>query len=171
VAWIKLVKAWRGTLRWDDVQKISPSELRYSGNRLTAILRVTKTTGPTKRVQELPLCISEFPYIPSPFWLKIGFDLLREGADFRRDAKEAGGRKTLLSPDFFFSDAGLPSRQCRQDKPTQAKGSLRCQMTLSESGWCLAEVVEIHLTNYVKLRSFLGSRHLCHNVSLFSFGK
>ena len=112
VAWIKLVKAWRGTLRWDDVQKISPSELRYSGNRLTAILRVTKTTGPTKRVQELPLCISEFPYIPSPFWLKTGFDLLREGADFRRDAKEAGGRKTLLSPDFFFRCR--PSKQAVQ---------------------------------------------------------
>ena len=90
---------------------------------------------------------------------------------FPERCKGGGGKKNTFKSRFFFSDAGLPSRQCRQDKPTQAKGSLRCQMTLSESGWCLAEVVEIHLTNYVKLRSFLGSRHLCHNVSLFSFGK
>lgn len=116
VAWIKLVKSW-GTLRWDDVQKISPSELRYSGNRLTAILRVTKTTGPTKRVQELPLCISEFAYIASPFWLKTGFDLLKEGADFRRDyllpkltADLGGFRKVMAS----YSDVVSYSARLRK---------------------------------------------------------
>ena len=38
-----------------------------------------------------------------------------------------------------------------QDKPTQAKGSLRGQMTCSESGWCLAEAVDVSLGDHVKV--------------------
>ena len=38
-----------------------------------------------------------------------------------------------------------------QDKPTQAKGSLRGQMTGSESGWCLAEAVDVSLGDHVKV--------------------
>eukprot|EP00435_Cladocopium_sp_Y103_P029863 s1293_g7.t1 len=53
VAWIKLFKLW-GCLRWDDIQKINPKELKYYAGRMTTILRTTKTAGPTKRVHELP---------------------------------------------------------------------------------------------------------------------
>eukprot|EP00435_Cladocopium_sp_Y103_P048249 s2858_g14.t1 len=84
VAWVKLVKLW-GCLRWDDIQKINPRELKYYSGRMTTILRTTKTTGATKRVQELPLCVAEHAYISSPFWLKTGFDLLRQHAKFDRD--------------------------------------------------------------------------------------
>ena len=84
VAWVKLVKLW-GSLRWDDIQKINPKELKYYGGRMTTMLRTTKTTGPTKRVQELPVCISEHAYISSPFWLKTGFDLIKQNATFERD--------------------------------------------------------------------------------------
>eukprot|EP00435_Cladocopium_sp_Y103_P068303 s951_g31.t1 len=84
VSWVKLVKLW-GSLRWDDVQKIVPKELKYFGGRMTTILRTTKTTGPTKRVQELPVCISEHAFISSPFWLKTGFDLVKKHAAFARD--------------------------------------------------------------------------------------
>ena len=56
VAWVKLVKLW-ATLRWDDVQKIIPKEFKFYGGRMTTILRTTKTTGPSKRVQELPVCV------------------------------------------------------------------------------------------------------------------
>ena len=84
VAWVKLVKLW-GSLRWDDIQKINPKELKYYGGRMTTMLRTTKTTGPTKRVQELPVCISEHAYISSPFWLKTGFDLIKQHATFERD--------------------------------------------------------------------------------------
>ena len=84
VAWIKLVKLW-ATLRWDDIQKIVPKELKFYGGRMTTILRSTKTTGPSKRVQELPVCVSEHAYISSPFWLKTGFDLFKKHAPFERD--------------------------------------------------------------------------------------
>lgn len=84
IAWIKLVKLW-AALRWDDVQKINPKDLKYYAGRMTTILRVTKTTGPTKRVQELPVCVSEHAYVTSPFWLKTGFDLFKKEATFDRD--------------------------------------------------------------------------------------
>ena len=38
-----------------------------------------------------------------------------------------------------------------QDKPTQAKGSLRGQMTCSEPGWCLAEAVDVSLGDHVNV--------------------
>ena len=84
VAWIKLVKIW-GSLRWDDLQKINSRELKYYSGRMTTIFRITKTTGPSKRVQELPVCISECAYVSSPFWLKTGFDLIKQHASFERD--------------------------------------------------------------------------------------
>ena len=64
-AWVKLLKLW-GCLRYDDLQRISPSELKYTLGRLSTILRVTKTSGPTKRVQELPVVITEEAYLNRP---------------------------------------------------------------------------------------------------------
>ena len=84
VAWIKLVKLW-ASLRWDDVQRIVPKELKYYGGRMTTVLRSSKTTGPTKRAQELPVCVSEHAYIANTLWLKTGFDLLKKFAPFERD--------------------------------------------------------------------------------------
>ena len=52
---------------------------------MTTILRTTKTTGPSKRVQELPVCVSEHAFISNPLWLKTGFDLIRKHAPFERD--------------------------------------------------------------------------------------
>ena len=127
VAWVKLVKAW-GTLRWDDVQRIAPSDLRYFGNRLTALLKVTKTTGPTKRVQELPLCVSEFAYVATPFWLKTGFDLLKEGADFQRDyllpkltADLGGFRKAMASYNDVVTYSAMLRKTLRRHGTTQVQ--------------------------------------------------
>ena len=103
VAWIKLVKLW-ASLRWDDVQRIVPKELKYYGGRMTTILRSTKTTGPSKRVQELPVCVSENAYIARALWLKTGFDLLKKHAPFERDylmpklnVEWSGFRKVMAS--------------------------------------------------------------------------
>ena len=84
LAWAKLIKIW-GALRFDDLQKIHPANLSMHGGRLTTTLRITKTSGPGKRVQELPVCISEHAYIWDGSWLKQGFELLREAANFDRD--------------------------------------------------------------------------------------
>ena len=84
IAWTKLIKVWGG-LRFDDMQKINPENLSMVGGRMTTTLRVTKTSGPGKRVQELPVCVSEYAYIWDATWLKMGFDILKEQADFERD--------------------------------------------------------------------------------------
>lgn len=84
LAWVKLLKIW-GSLRYDDLQKINPGELSLSGGRLTTVLRVTKTSGPGRRIQEMPVCISEHAYIWDGTWLATGFGLLKENADFERD--------------------------------------------------------------------------------------
>ena len=65
LAWTRLIKIW-GALRYDDMQKIRPAELHLTQGRLTTTLRVTKTSGPGKRVQELPVCISERAYVWDP---------------------------------------------------------------------------------------------------------
>ena len=84
LAWAKLLKIWGG-LRYDDLQKIKPSALTMTAGRLTTILRTTKTSGPGKRVQELPVCISETAYVWDRDWAKVGFDLLKKYAVFDRD--------------------------------------------------------------------------------------
>eukprot|EP00435_Cladocopium_sp_Y103_P074536 s47_g49.t1 len=84
MAWVKLLKIW-GSLRYDDMQKIKPAELHLTGGRLTTMLRVTKTSGPGKRVQELPVCISESAFVWNSEWLQQGFHLLKTYADFERD--------------------------------------------------------------------------------------
>eukprot|EP00435_Cladocopium_sp_Y103_P056842 s1981_g19.t1 len=84
MAWVKLLKIW-GALRYDDLQKINPAQLHLTGGRLTTTLRVTKTSGPGKRVQELPVCISEYAYAWDPAWIEQGFHLLKTHASFERD--------------------------------------------------------------------------------------
>ena len=83
-AWIKLVKVW-ASLSWSDVQAILPQELCLIEGRLTTILRRTKTSGPNRQVQELPVCVSERAYFAKPAWIKTGFDLLQFHVRYKRD--------------------------------------------------------------------------------------
>ena len=54
-AWAKLLKVW-GLLRWSDLQAIIPAELALVEGRLVTTLRRTKTSGPNRRVRDLPPC-------------------------------------------------------------------------------------------------------------------
>ena len=53
--------------------------------RLTTVLRRTKTSGPSRRIKELPVAISEHAYFLRSAWLGVGFDLLRTHANYKRD--------------------------------------------------------------------------------------
>ena len=83
-AWAKLVKVW-ALLRWSDLQAIRPGELKLVEGRLATTLRRTKTSGPNRRIKEMPLCVSEAAFFENPDWLKIGFELLQWLATFSRD--------------------------------------------------------------------------------------
>ena len=76
--WVKLLQTWAS--RWSDVQAIKPAELRLTDGRLATALRKTKTSGPTKRVKELPVCVSEQAFYS--VWLETGFELLKGLANF-----------------------------------------------------------------------------------------
>jgi len=73
--------------------------------------------------------------------------LFRRGIRLQR---RRGEEKHFLGPKEFLQVWAPETRQHRQDKPRQAKGRLRGQMTYSESGWCLAEAVDISLGDYVR---------------------
>ena len=79
-AWAKLVKVW-ASLRWSDLQAIIPAELSLVEGRLTTV----QTSGPSRRVKELPVAISEHAYFFRSTWLRVGFDLLRTHANYKRD--------------------------------------------------------------------------------------
>ena len=83
-AWYRLIKCW-GTLRYDDIQHLSPQAVRFYGGRLLAILYETKTSGPERRQVELPIAITEDSWICNRDWLSVGWRLLRTHADFERD--------------------------------------------------------------------------------------
>ena len=74
-AWAKLVKVW-ASLKWSDLQAIRPGELKLVEGRLVTTLRRTKTSGPNRRIKEMPLCVSEAAFFENPAWLKVGFELL-----------------------------------------------------------------------------------------------
>ena len=94
-AWAKLVKVW-ASLRWSDLQAIRPGELKLVEGRLATALRRTKTSGPNRRIKEMPLCVSEAAFFENPDWLKIGFELLQWLATFSRDYL-----LPKLKPDFW----------------------------------------------------------------------
>ena len=76
--------------------------------------------------------------------------------------KGRGGKKQFVqAPKSCFRVWAPETRQHMQDKPRQAKGSLRGQMTYSEPGLCLAEAVGISLGDPVRGRIFLGPYRVC----------
>ena len=81
-AWAKLIKVW-GSLRWSDLQAVIPAELSLVEGRLVTTLRRTKTSGPNRR--ELPVAISEYAFFVRSGWLREGFSLLKQHANYKRD--------------------------------------------------------------------------------------
>ena len=74
------------------------------------------------------------------------------------------GEEKKLGPESFFFDLGVQqgsTGKTSQDKPTQAKGSLQGQMTFSESGWRLAEAININLGDPVRVQISLGPHYIC----------
>ena len=90
------------------------------------------------------------PDIPPCQGLKVYFGVVL-------GCKGGGGeRKNISGPESLFLIWAPETRQHRQDKPRQVKGSLRGQMTSSESGLCLAEAVDISLGGWGRTMFVLG---------------
>ena len=119
-AWAKLIKVW-GSLRWSDLQAIIPGELSLVEGRLVTTLRRTKTSGPNRRVRELPVAISEFAFFVKSGWLREGFSLLKQHASYKRDylmprlkadgelePKPAGYADAMVATAGLLAVLGLP---------------------------------------------------------------
>ena len=79
-----LTRAW-GTLRFDDIQRIRRNTVRMVGDNLVTELLSTKTTGPGKRVRQLPVAISNKAYLIKPGWIEEWLSLLQEYMPKDRD--------------------------------------------------------------------------------------
>ena len=53
-------------------------DISFTFGRLYTLLRRTKTTAATRRIKELPVCVSEKAFFEDPSWLAEGFELLRQ---------------------------------------------------------------------------------------------
>ena len=119
-AWAKLIKVW-GSLRWSDLQAIIPGELSLVEGRLVTTLRRTKTSGPNRRVRELPVAISEHAFFVKSGWLREGFALLKQHASYKRDylmprlkadgalePKPAGYADAMVAKAGLLAALGLP---------------------------------------------------------------
>ncbi|CAE7894569.1 unnamed protein product, partial [Symbiodinium sp. KB8] len=89
----KITEVW-GSLRWSDLQAIIPAELSLVEGRLVTTLRRTKTSGPNRRVRELPVAISEYAFFarrgPRPDFLAT--EILPRGCYIDFGENKAPGR-------------------------------------------------------------------------------
>ena len=90
------------SLREDDAQNLSPRKFRWFSGILTNTLCRTKTTGPTKRIKELPVCLGAEVSITSKPWIITGLALIQE-----LEPKE---REFLLTNFQANLEAGKPGR-------------------------------------------------------------
>ena len=115
-AWYRLIKCW-GTLRYDDIQHLSPQAVRFYGGRFLAILYETKTSGPERRQVELPIAITEDSWICNRDWLGVGWRLLRDNAAFERDFL-----LPALGDDSVTSEGGWRAIQRFRRWPSRSTG-------------------------------------------------
>lgn len=72
-----LFRSW-ATLRFDDIQRIHRKRLQFHGNVLQTELLSSKTSGPGKRVRQLPIAVTVEAQLLKSGWLRKFVELLRE---------------------------------------------------------------------------------------------
>ena len=75
-AWAKLLKVW-ASFRFDDLAHLRVEAVKYYDERLSGLMKRTKTTGAGKRVKDLPFHIGRDAWIDDSSWLKAGWEIAR----------------------------------------------------------------------------------------------
>ena len=73
------------TLRFDDLQRIKRNSLRWIGKSVQTDLMSSKTSGPGKRIRQLPVIASSEAYLIEPHWLATWIELLQNHLPLDRD--------------------------------------------------------------------------------------
>ena len=79
-----LFRSW-GTLRFDDLQRVQRQSLRFVGGCVQTDLTSSKTSGPGKRIRQLPICVSGDAELLKVGWLVCWIELLQEYLPKDRD--------------------------------------------------------------------------------------
>lgn len=104
VAWVILIKIW-AVFRTGDLIYICPRRLSLTRRCLRGVVTQTKTSGPEKKIGELPFWLSRNIGLTGVDWLQLGFDIWRtdhfyKGGDYfvpMPNADFTGTRKTGAS--------------------------------------------------------------------------
>ena len=84
-AWWVLLQCW-ATLRFSDHRGLNPGrDFLVEGNKLVAKLTRSKTIGEDKKLRYRMVLTTECCFVSQPNWFSVGWALLKEKADFRRD--------------------------------------------------------------------------------------
>ncbi len=76
LAYCRLLKIWM-ILRFDDLQSLCSTRLTLSKFNLKSFVGRTKTTGPGKRLPELPCYVHAQASLTGLPWIEVGFELLK----------------------------------------------------------------------------------------------
>ena len=133
-------------LRFDDHRGVAPREIEISGEGARFVLRRTKTTGRSEKVEVWTVALSSGAFVEEQDWLQIGVGMLRElGAPERDYLPTSPGR-------------GLEGERARELTYQEAAGWSRALLMrmATELGCTQPEAVPVsqHYTEH-GCRSFL----------------
>ena len=130
-AWLLLVKIW-ASLRHDDMQHIVPAQVKMIEGTLVATITQSKTSGPGKRLRELPVIIARGCRLCGTPWLSTGFGLMKE---LFADKKEVD----YLIPRGSTGSGGSPLAPASYAEASAAERKLFAELKLPawslEGGW------------------------------------
>jgi len=121
-AWWHLLSLW-AALRFDDHRGLSPGAIRMTPRGLEAVLSRTKTSGPGKRVSELPLIVSSAAFLREPAWLSVGWELWKVQAPFVRDyflVKPAASLDATVPVELSYEQSSRLSRAVLSGLPRES---------------------------------------------------
>jgi len=96
--------------------------VQLTARGLEATLSRTKTTGPGKRVDALPLVVGYGAYLLRPTWLAVGWDLWQSTAPFIRDhflVKPAPSLDAMLPVELTYEQSSRLSRAVLSGLPRE----------------------------------------------------
>jgi len=120
-AWWHLLALW-ASLRFDDHRGLAPGSVQLTARGLEAVLSRTKTTGPGKRVDTLPLVVGYDAYLVCSAWLVTGWELWQTTAPFVRDhflVKPAPSLDAMQPVELTYEQASRLSRAVLSGLPRE----------------------------------------------------
>jgi len=120
-AWWHLLALW-ASLRFDDHRGLAPGSVQLTVRGLEATLSRTKTTGPGKRIDTLPLVVGYGAYLLRPTWLVDGWGLWQSVAPFVRDhflVKPAPSLDAMLPMELTYEQSSRLSRAVLSGLPRE----------------------------------------------------